>query len=82
MDICHPHNLSKPLDAPKPYGIRVSMRSNDTFARLLGTAWHREHWYETREERDAALADMGGEHEYSRRGDKPTLKLEPIEQKS
>ena len=46
------------------------------------TAWHREHWYATREERDAALADMAGEHEYSRRGDKPTLKLEPIEQKS
>ena len=82
MDICHPHNLSKPLDAPKPYGIRVSMRSNDTFARLLGTGWHGEHWYATREERDAALADMAGEHQYSRRGDKPTLKLESIEQKS
>jgi hypothetical protein len=79
MDICHPHNLSKPLDAPKPYGIRVSMRANDTFARLLGTGWHREHWYATRDERDAALADMAGEHQYSRRGDKPTLKLEPIE---
>jgi len=82
MDVCHPHNLSKPLDAPKPYGIRVSMRSNDTFARLLGTAWHREHWYATREERDAALTDMAGEHEYSRRGDKPTLKLDPIEQET
>jgi hypothetical protein len=81
MDICHPHNLNKPLDAPKPYGIRVSMRANDTFARLLGTGWHREHWYETRDERDAALADMAGEHQYSRRGDKPTLKFEPIEQK-
>jgi hypothetical protein len=80
MDICHPHNLNKPLDVPKPYGIRVSMRSNDTFARLLGTGWHREHWYPTREERDAALADMAGEHKYSRRGDKPTLKFEPIEQ--
>ena len=82
MDICHPHNLNKPLDAPKPYGVRVSMRENDTFARLLGTAWHREHWYATREERDTALADMAGEHQYSRRGDKPTLKFEPIEQKT
>jgi hypothetical protein len=82
MDICHPHNLNKPLDAPKPYGIRVSMRANDTFARLLGTGWHREHWYATRDERDAALADMAGEHQYSRRGDKPTLKFEPIEQKA
>ena len=82
MDICHPHNLNKPLDTPKPYGIRVSMRANDTFARLLGTGWHQEHWYATRDERDAALADMAGEHQYSRRGDKPTLKFEPIEQKA
>ena len=82
MNICHPHNLNKPLDAPKPYGIRVSMRSTDTFARLLGSEWPHEHWYPTREERDAALADMAGEHQYSRRGDKPTLKLEAIEQQT
>ncbi len=79
MDICHSHNLNKPLDAPKPYGIRVSMRSNDTFARLLGTEWPREHWYATRKERDAALADMSSEHLYSRAGDKPTLVYEPVE---
>jgi hypothetical protein len=82
MDICHPHNVNKPLDAPKPYGVRVSMRSNDTFARLLGTGWHREYWFATREERDAALDDMAGEHKYSRPGDKPTLKFEPVEQKT
>jgi hypothetical protein len=79
MDICHPHNLSAPLDVPKPYGIRVRMRANDTFARLLGAGWHREHWYATREERDAALQDMAAEHLYSRSGDKPTLVYEPIE---
>ena len=79
MDICHPHNLNAPLDVPKPYGIRVSMRPTDTFARLLGSDWHREHWYATREERDAALADMASEHLYSRHGDKPTLVFEPIE---
>jgi len=55
MDICHPHNLSEPLDVPKPYGVRVGMRPTDTFARLLGTGWYREHWYATSEERDAAL---------------------------
>jgi hypothetical protein len=79
MDIVHPHNLNAPLDVAKPYGIRVRMRSSDTFARLLGTDWHREHWYATRDERDDALADMAGEHLYSRRGDKPTLLFEPIE---
>jgi hypothetical protein len=82
MDICHPHNLNQPLDVPKPYGIRVSMRSNDTLARLLGTGWHSEYWYPTREERDAALFEKAREHEYSRSGDKPTLKFEPIEQQS
>lgn len=80
MDICHPHNLLKPLDVPKPYGIRVSIRSSDTFARLLGTGWQRTHWYATREERDRALAEMASEHLYSRIGDKPTLVYEPIEQ--
>ena len=80
MDICHSHNLNKPLDAPKPYGIRVSMRSNDTFARLLGPGWRGEHWYATRKERDVALADMSGEHLYSRIGDKPTLVFEAVDQ--
>jgi hypothetical protein len=79
MDICHPHNLLKPLDTPKPYGIRVTMRPNDTFARLLGTGWHREHWYATREERDTALDEMSCEHLYSRRGDKPTLVFETVD---
>ena len=79
MEICHPHNLSAPLDVAKLYGVRVSMRATDTFARLLGTGWHREHWYATAAERDAALKDMAGEHLYSRHGDKPTLIFEPVE---
>ena len=79
MDICHAHNLLKPIDVPKPYGIRVSIRPTDTFARLLGTGWQRVHWYGTREERDQALADMASEHLYSRRGDRPALRFERIE---
>ena len=79
MDICHPHNLNKPLDAPKPYGIRVRMRSNDTFARLLGNGWHREYWYATPAARAAALAEMSGEHLYSRSGDRPTLVYEAVD---
>jgi hypothetical protein len=79
MDICHPHNLTRPLDAPKPFGIRVSIRPTDTFARLLGSDWQRLHWYISREERDAALADMASEHLYSRSGDRPTLIFEPVE---
>jgi hypothetical protein len=82
MEICHSHNLSSPLDVPKPYGVRVSMRATDTFARMLGTSWHHEHWYATSEERDAALKEMAGEHLYSRIGDKPTLIYEPVERKA
>ena len=82
MDICHSHNLNKPLDVAKPYGIRVSLPPMDTFARLLGTGWERHHWYATREERDAALAEMASEHLYSRVGDKPTVVFEPVEQRS
>jgi hypothetical protein len=80
MDVCHTHNLAKPLDGPKPYGIRVAIRPTDTFARLLGKDWQRHHWFATREERDRALAEMASEHVYSRIGDKPTLVFEPVEQ--
>jgi hypothetical protein len=79
MDICHSHNLLKPLDQPKPFGIRVRLRPTDTFARLLGADWERLHWYETREERDRALEEMASEHLYSRRGDRPTPVYEAIE---
>ena len=82
MDICHAHNLAQPLDLPKPYGIRVSIRPTDTFARLIGNTWERHHWFATREERDRVLADMASEHLYSRSGDRPTLKFEAVEQKS
>lgn len=79
MEICHEHNLIEPLGRPKPYGIRVRMKRNDTFARLLGTDWERLYWYPTRDERDHALHEMSCEHLYSRAGDKPTLIYEPIE---
>jgi hypothetical protein len=79
MDICHAHNLNEPLDAPKPYGIRVSLPATDTFARLLGKNWQQHHWYATREQRDRALADMASEHLYSRHGDRPTVRYEPVE---
>lgn len=79
MDICHEHNLTQPLDGPKPYGIRVRLRPNDTFTRLIGSDWERLHWFATRAERDRALVDMASEHLYSRRGDRPTLIYEAIE---
>jgi len=82
MDVCHTHTLVKPLDGPKPYGIRVAIRPTDTFARLLGKDWQQHHWFATREERDRTLAEMASEHLYSRSGDKPTLIFEPVEQQA
>ena len=40
MHICHAHNLNEPLDVPKPFGIRVTLKPGDTFARLLGPGWN------------------------------------------
>jgi hypothetical protein len=79
MEIVHSHNLIKPLDREKRYGIRVSLPPGDTFVRLLGADWEEYHWFGTREERDRALEDMASEHVYSRRGDRPALIFEPVE---
>ena len=66
------HNLRKPhTEEPCPYGIRISLKSNDPFRKLLGPDWHRVHWYRTAEERDDALLEMSRRHEYSRPLDSP-----------
>ena len=79
MTICHSHNLSRDLAQPKPFGIRVSLPADDTFNRLIGEDWERYHWYATEEARDGALADMAGEHLYSRRGDRPHVVYSAVE---
>jgi hypothetical protein len=80
MPACHAHNLREPDSGhPRPYGVRVSLRAGDPFARLLGNDWNRTHWFETVGERDAALAEMSREHEYSRRGDAPALVYAKVE---
>jgi hypothetical protein len=79
MKFCHEHNAAHPLDVDRPYGIRVRIKASDTFARIIGEDWSREHWFETRFERDQALQDMASRHLYSRDGDRPTLIFEPVE---
>lgn len=79
MSTCQKHNLRHPVStAPRPYGVRVSLPAGDPFRKLLGEDWSRTHWYETAEERDAALAEMSRKHEYSRPGDRPALSLEKV----
>ncbi len=79
MGICHEHNLHSAPAPAKPFGIRVSLRPGDPFARLVGAGWQKLHWYATERERDAVLADMARRHLYSRRGDEPTVRFEAIE---
>ena len=79
MPICHEHNLAEPVPTRSPYGIRVKLRSTDPFRNLIGSDWTREHWFATREERDAALKEMSGRYLYFRPGDQPTLEFEKLD---
>ena len=80
MSACHAHNLRVGAqEAPKPYGLRVSLLPSDPMRKLLGADWSRTHWYATVEARDAALVEMSRKHEYSRPGDKPALQFEPLD---
>jgi len=79
MDVCHSHNLNREPGAKRRFGVRVTLFANDPLRILLGGDMERTHWYATPTERDRALADMAGEHLYSRRGDRPTLRFEPID---
>ncbi|MEX0734437.1 MAG: hypothetical protein WD944_10600 [Steroidobacteraceae bacterium] len=78
MAIAHEHNLILHPPSVKPFGIRVSLRPRDPFARLVGADWQKLHWFATERERDEALEDMASRHRYSRRGDEPTVVFEKI----
>jgi hypothetical protein len=80
MGISQAHNLNHPpFIGQRPYGIRISLPEIDPLRNLLGPEWQRFHWFATAQERDAALADMRRQHEYSRRGDWPSLVFEKVE---
>ena len=83
MGISQAHNLRRPpIEQLRPYGIRVSLPAGDPFTKLLGTEWHRFHWYASADERDAALAEMSRRHQYSRTGDTPSLVFQKVEKLS
>lgn len=80
MKISNEHNLVEPPDdAEKRYGIRVSFVESDPFRRLLSQQRETLYWFDDAAERDAALEDMSSRHRYSRIGDLPTVRCEPIE---
>jgi hypothetical protein len=80
MAIQSAHNLRQAqAHGPQPYGVRVSLKSNDPFRKILGSDWQRVHWYATAEARDAALAEMSRRHDYSRPQDAPALVFRKVE---
>jgi len=80
MGIANAQNLVRTVPVlPRPYGIRVCLKPQDPFAKLLGTDWQKTHWFFTAVDRDRALDDMSRKHEYSRIGDQPALKFEKVE---
>jgi hypothetical protein len=79
MAIANDHNLRQPLPDTRPFGLRIRARRSDPFRALVGDDWAKEHWYATRDERDAALAQMSGRYVYFRPGDAPTLDFEKVD---
>ena len=76
----NPHNLvTVPKNTEKCFGIRISLAGNDPFRKLLADDWETFHWFTDADERDQALADMSGRHEFSRMGDAPSVCFNPIE---
>jgi len=69
-------------DSSKPFGIAVKLPEHDPMSspHLLGENWQGNRWFATREERDAAFAAMQKQPAYYRRGDKPSVLLEKIDQ--
>ncbi len=80
MEISNQHNLvDTPDDSERRFGIRVSIAESDPFGRLVSEDWETFHWYADAPTRDRALADMSARHRYSRLGDAPTLRYDPVE---
>jgi len=80
MAISNQHNLiDPPDDRDKRHGIRVFLTETDPFRRLLRAQWETFHWYADQAERDRAIKEMSKRHRYSRMGDRPSVRYEPVE---
>jgi hypothetical protein len=80
MGIANSQNMTRTVPVlPRPYGVRVRLRTGDPFAKLLGLDWQKTHWFFTAGERDRVLEEMSRKHEYSRIGDSPALVFEKVE---
>lgn len=66
----------------KKFGIRVTLTENNPMRlpHLLGEDWASTRWYETEQQRDAALIDMSRRLPNYREGDDPAQVLTKIEE--
>lgn len=76
---CHEHNRSRPLpDAPKTWGIRLSLPANDPMIPVLGADWHEYQWFASEAEREAKLEQLRRQFIFYRKGDIPSFVLERV----
>lgn len=71
--------MRHPVAASRPYGIRITLKPDTPFRKLLGEDWQKLHWYATAAERDAALEHMVNEPRVYRIGDTADVVYEKIE---
>jgi hypothetical protein len=66
----------------KRYGIRARMDPSDPMAapHLIGPDFQVDRWFDNREERDRALAELRSGRPYYRSGDVPSIHYEAIEE--
>ena len=65
----------------KKYGIRITLAETNPMRlpHLLGEDWESTHWYDSKEERDDALAAMSRQLPYYREGDNVAQVFSKIE---
>ena len=68
-------------DSSRRYGIAVTLPPGDPMAapHLLGEDFSATRWYQSAEARDAALEEMRRQPRYYREGDRPSVRLTPID---
>jgi hypothetical protein len=65
----------------KRFGIRITLPEGDPLGKshLLGENWESFRWYETEEQREEAMREMGNQHVHYRVGDAASVVLTRIE---
>ncbi len=65
----------------KRFGIRMTLPEGDPRRgeHLLGPDWEAYRWFATAEDRDRRLADMKQQHPYYQRGERPSVRCEPVD---